>query len=132
MTRSGAITRWLNELAFAPFDYQPDAPADEFVRIERIKIDRLGTMGTDDSVKHVRVVGYDSHTQAFCFEPHCRSYSSETYDSKSLILQSENGFRIIRHIFPVKRGQKGFFLPHRPVQMHQSAVQGHHQSNGLV
>ncbi|MCP4225738.1 MAG: ROK family protein, partial [Actinomycetia bacterium] len=26
----GTITRWLNELAFAPFDYQPDAPIDEW------------------------------------------------------------------------------------------------------
>lgn len=30
VTREGAITRWLNELAFAPFDYQVDAPADEW------------------------------------------------------------------------------------------------------
>lgn len=30
VTREGAITRWLNELAFAPFDYQEDAPADEW------------------------------------------------------------------------------------------------------
>lgn len=30
VTREGTITRWLNELAFAPFDYQPDAPADEW------------------------------------------------------------------------------------------------------
>jgi predicted NBD/HSP70 family sugar kinase len=30
VTREGTITRWLNELAFAPFDYQEDAPADEW------------------------------------------------------------------------------------------------------
>ncbi|MGZ8755079.1 MAG: ROK family protein [Acidimicrobiia bacterium] len=30
VTREGNITRWLNELAFAPIDYQPDAPADEW------------------------------------------------------------------------------------------------------
>lgn len=30
VTADGTITRWLNELAFAPFDYQPDAPADEW------------------------------------------------------------------------------------------------------
>ncbi len=30
VTREGTITRWLNELAFAPFDYQKDAPADEW------------------------------------------------------------------------------------------------------
>jgi predicted NBD/HSP70 family sugar kinase len=30
VTPEGTITRWLNELAFAPFDYQPDAPADEW------------------------------------------------------------------------------------------------------
>lgn len=30
VTPDGTITRWLNELAFAPFDYQQDAPADEW------------------------------------------------------------------------------------------------------
>jgi predicted NBD/HSP70 family sugar kinase len=30
VTPEGTITRWLNELAFAPFDYQDDAPADEW------------------------------------------------------------------------------------------------------
>ncbi len=30
VTPEGTITRWLNELAFAPFDYQEDAPADEW------------------------------------------------------------------------------------------------------
>ncbi len=30
VTSDGTITRWLNELAFAPIDYQPDAPADEW------------------------------------------------------------------------------------------------------
>lgn len=28
--RDGSITHWLNELAFAPFDYQVDAPVDEW------------------------------------------------------------------------------------------------------
>ncbi|MCP4304996.1 MAG: ROK family protein [bacterium] len=30
VTTDGTITRWLNELAFAPFDYQEDAPVDEW------------------------------------------------------------------------------------------------------
>ncbi len=30
VTPEGTITRWLNELAFAPFDFQDDAPADEW------------------------------------------------------------------------------------------------------
>lgn len=30
VTRSGGITPWLNELAFAPVDYRPDAPRDEW------------------------------------------------------------------------------------------------------
>jgi predicted NBD/HSP70 family sugar kinase len=30
VTMDGAITGWLNELAFAPVDYNPDAPADEW------------------------------------------------------------------------------------------------------
>lgn len=30
VTREGAITSWLNELAFAPIDYAPDAPVDEW------------------------------------------------------------------------------------------------------
>ena len=30
VTPDGTLTRWLNELAFAPFDYQEDAPADEW------------------------------------------------------------------------------------------------------
>jgi predicted NBD/HSP70 family sugar kinase len=30
VTPRGAITSWLNELAFAPVDYQPDAPLDEW------------------------------------------------------------------------------------------------------
>ena len=30
VTADGTITRWLNELAFAPVDYQPGAPADEW------------------------------------------------------------------------------------------------------
>ena len=30
VTPEGNITPWLNELAFAPVDYQPDAPADEW------------------------------------------------------------------------------------------------------
>ncbi len=30
VTPNGTITRWLNELAFAPMDYQPDAPIDEW------------------------------------------------------------------------------------------------------
>ncbi len=30
VTRTGQITRWLNELAFAPFDYQDEAPRDEW------------------------------------------------------------------------------------------------------
>ena len=30
VTADGTITRWLNELAFAPVDYQPSAPADEW------------------------------------------------------------------------------------------------------
>jgi len=30
VTPKGNITDWLNELAFAPVDYQPDAPADEW------------------------------------------------------------------------------------------------------
>ena len=30
VTPQGNITDWLNELAFAPVDYQPDAPADEW------------------------------------------------------------------------------------------------------
>ena len=30
VTAKGTITRWLNELAFAPIDYQPSAPADEW------------------------------------------------------------------------------------------------------
>ena len=30
VTASGAITPWLNELAFAPVDYRDDAPADEW------------------------------------------------------------------------------------------------------
>lgn len=30
VTADGNITRWLNELAFAPIDYQTDAPADEW------------------------------------------------------------------------------------------------------
>lgn len=30
VTPDGTITRWLNELAFAPMDYQPDAPVDEW------------------------------------------------------------------------------------------------------
>jgi predicted NBD/HSP70 family sugar kinase len=30
VTRGGGITRWLNELAFAPIDYQDAAPADEW------------------------------------------------------------------------------------------------------
>jgi predicted NBD/HSP70 family sugar kinase len=30
VTPEGTITRWLNELAFAPLDYQDDAPADEW------------------------------------------------------------------------------------------------------
>ena len=30
VTQEGTITRWLNELAFAPFDYQEDAPPDEW------------------------------------------------------------------------------------------------------
>ena len=30
VTPQGTITDWLNELAFTPFDYRPDAPADEW------------------------------------------------------------------------------------------------------
>jgi len=30
ITPSGAVTNWLNELAFAPIDYNPDAPIDEW------------------------------------------------------------------------------------------------------
>jgi predicted NBD/HSP70 family sugar kinase len=30
VNREGNITNWLNELAFAPIDYRPDAPADEW------------------------------------------------------------------------------------------------------
>ena len=30
VTRDGNITSWLNELAFVPIDYHPDAPADEW------------------------------------------------------------------------------------------------------
>lgn len=30
VTSSGRLTDWLNELAFAPVDYQPDAPVDEW------------------------------------------------------------------------------------------------------
>ncbi|MSU63863.1 MAG: ROK family protein [Pedosphaera sp.] len=30
VTRDGNITSWLNELAFAPLDYRPDAPRDEW------------------------------------------------------------------------------------------------------
>jgi predicted NBD/HSP70 family sugar kinase len=30
ITRSGAVTNWLNELAFAPIDYNPDGPIDEW------------------------------------------------------------------------------------------------------
>jgi len=30
VTASGRLTDWLNELAFAPVDYQPDAPVDEW------------------------------------------------------------------------------------------------------
>lgn len=30
VTAEGGITGWLNELAFAPIDYRPDAPADEW------------------------------------------------------------------------------------------------------
>lgn len=30
VTPAGTITNWLNELAFAPVDYRPDAPADEW------------------------------------------------------------------------------------------------------
>ena len=30
VTPTGSLTDWLNELAFAPVDYQPDAPADEW------------------------------------------------------------------------------------------------------
>jgi predicted NBD/HSP70 family sugar kinase len=30
VTPEGTITSWLNELAFAPVDYRPDAPADEW------------------------------------------------------------------------------------------------------
>jgi predicted NBD/HSP70 family sugar kinase len=30
VTRNGSITNWLNELAFAPIDYQSEAPADEW------------------------------------------------------------------------------------------------------
>jgi predicted NBD/HSP70 family sugar kinase len=30
ITRDGGITSWLNELAFAPVDYQPGAPRDEW------------------------------------------------------------------------------------------------------
>ncbi len=30
VNRQGNITNWLNELAFAPLDYRPDAPADEW------------------------------------------------------------------------------------------------------
>ena len=30
VTRSGEITSWLNELAFCPVDYDPEAPADEW------------------------------------------------------------------------------------------------------
>ena len=30
VTADGTITSWLNELAFAPFDYQPNAPVDEW------------------------------------------------------------------------------------------------------
>jgi predicted NBD/HSP70 family sugar kinase len=30
VTATGTITRWLNELAFAPIDYAPDAPVDEW------------------------------------------------------------------------------------------------------
>ncbi len=30
VTRSGNLTDWLNELAFAPVDYSPDAPVDEW------------------------------------------------------------------------------------------------------
>jgi predicted NBD/HSP70 family sugar kinase len=30
VTRRGNITNWLNELAFAPIDYNPNAPADEW------------------------------------------------------------------------------------------------------
>jgi predicted NBD/HSP70 family sugar kinase len=30
VTRSGHLTTWLNELAFAPIDYGPEAPADEW------------------------------------------------------------------------------------------------------
>lgn len=30
VTPSGSITDWLNELAFAPVDYQPDGPVDEW------------------------------------------------------------------------------------------------------
>jgi predicted NBD/HSP70 family sugar kinase len=30
VTSDGTLTRWLNELAFAPVDYQPDAPIDEW------------------------------------------------------------------------------------------------------
>ncbi|HXJ91571.1 MAG TPA: ROK family protein [Terriglobia bacterium] len=30
VTESGEITTWLNELAFCPIDYQPDAPVDEW------------------------------------------------------------------------------------------------------
>ena len=30
VTPGGTITSWLNELAFAPIDYRPDAPRDEW------------------------------------------------------------------------------------------------------
>jgi predicted NBD/HSP70 family sugar kinase len=30
VTRQGGLTSWLDELAFAPIDYAPDAPADEW------------------------------------------------------------------------------------------------------
>jgi predicted NBD/HSP70 family sugar kinase len=30
VTREGGLTSWLNELAFAPIDYSPDAPVDEW------------------------------------------------------------------------------------------------------
>jgi len=60
VTADGTITRWLNELAFAPVDYQPAAPADEwsgdigcgvqyFCQTGVIRLAAAAGIGLDDS-----------------------------------------------------------------------------------
>jgi predicted NBD/HSP70 family sugar kinase len=150
VTRDGHITSWLNELAFAPVDYSPTSPVDEWSGdrgcgaqyFSQQAVGRLlGVAGIEVELKHVQALMERADYRALKIYQTIGTYLgyglahyADFYDFENLLVLGrvmtgaggevilEHAKEVLRSEFPELSGRLVFHTPDEKEKRHGQAV----------